>query len=432
VKLLGVEADQVNTYFHSRYQQVVDRGADLFILNGVGVEDYWQADRFRLAGSKQIDDLISAARDWHRTEGFDGVFTFSESAVVAVAAIGEALGLPSVGTSAAVLSRNKIWMREAHAKAGVPHPEFAFTPDLDTALGAAERIGYPLILKPTLGSGSNFVFRADNPAELRDHFAQAADGIDRMVWYRMEADGIDLGPHGLMIESFLDGHEHLIEALAWDDDVYLGSIVDRVTVEGATFDDDVHHAPTALSATDLAAMHDVVAAATRAQGIIRGVLHAEIRFHDGRPYPVEIAIRPGGGGLDHIARLSAGYDPIQAVIDVAVGTRPQAEHYRPTEVHTAAMCLISDAGELDAVDIPASVSESDRVFFLKLTAKPGDVIRRPPDGNTILGFLGTTGDSFTDAMGVATDLAARIEVRMRDDKARLGGAIPLASIPSTR
>jgi biotin carboxylase len=431
MKLLGVEAAQVNTYFHSRYQQVADRGAQLFILNGTGDAGYWPAERFRLVGSKHIDDIVTTAKDWHGVVGFDGVFTFSESAVVAVAAIAEALGLPGVGVPAAVRSRNKIWMRQAHAGAEVPHPKFAYTPDVGTALAAAQDIGYPLILKPTLGSGSNFVFRVDGPAELRNRFAQAAGGIDRMVWYRMEADGIDLGPHGLMVESFLDGHEHLIEALAWDDDVHLGSVVDRVTVEGSTFDDDVHHAPTALSEKDLDATRKVLVAAVRAQGITRGVLHAEIRFHQGRPYPVEIAIRPGGGGLDHIARLSAGYDPIQAVIDVATGTRPQAGHYRPTTVHTAAMCLISEAGELAAVDIPASVSESDRVFFLKLTAKPGDIIRRPPDGNTILGFLGTTGESFADAMSVAADLAGRIEVRMRDETRR-GGAIPFSSIPGTR
>jgi hypothetical protein len=58
------------------------------------------------------------------------------------------------------------------------------------------------------------------------------------------------------------------------------------------------------------------------------------------------------------------------------------------------------------------VASSDRVFFLKITAKPGDVIRRPPDGNNILGFLCTTGTSFDDAMQAAGQLAAQIDVRM--------------------
>jgi L-amino acid ligase C-terminal domain 2 len=56
------------------------------------------------------------------------------------------------------------------------------------------------------------------------------------------------------------------------------------------------------------------------------------------------------------------------------------------------------------------VSESDRVFLLKITARPGDEILRPPNGNTILGFIGTTGESLDDAFGVMNDLADKIHV----------------------
>ena len=93
----------------------------------------------------------------------------------------------------------------------------------------------------------------------------------------------------------------------------------------------------------------------------------------------------------HQIALSAG-------LDVTRGVRPQSGHYRPTGVHTAAMCLICDAGRVDAITVPAAVSGHSRVFFLKITARPGDVILRPPEGNTIVGFLGTTGSSFEESM----------------------------------
>jgi hypothetical protein len=195
--------------------------------------------------------------------------------------------------------------------------------------------------------------------------------------------------------------------------------VDRVTVEGDTFDDDVHHAPTALDPDQVAAVHRVIKAATRAQGIRRSVMHAEVRYHRGAPHILEIAVRPGGGGLDYFARISAGYSPIRATMDVARGVRPEVTHYRPTAVHTAGTCLISGPGRIEEITVPASVAESDRVFFLKITAKPGDMIRRPPDGNNILGFLCTTGTSFDDAMQAATELAGRIEVKLSAPEARI-------------
>ncbi|MFL6095005.1 MAG: ATP-grasp domain-containing protein, partial [Blastococcus sp.] len=225
-----------------------------------------------------------------------------------------------------------------------------------------------------------------------------------------EPDGVDLGPQGLMVESFLDGKEILMEAVAWDDDVYLGSIVDRITAEGETFDDDVHHAPTALSPEEIAKVQAVVRQAAFAQGLRRSVMHAEVRFHDGEPHLLEIAARVGGGGLDMIARLTGGHDPIKAVADIGCGIEPDVHHFRPTGVHTTSMCLICAEGVIEHVEVPAEVSESGRAFLLKITARPGDIIKRPPNGNVILGFLGTTGTSLEDAFDLMNDYAGKIDV----------------------
>jgi biotin carboxylase len=416
MKLLGLEASQNAYYYLSRYQQIAALGVDLYVLNGVGSDDFWPAERYRRAGGTHVEDLIAHAKAWHAEEQFDGIFTFSESAVVAVAAVAAALGLPGIGVDAAVASRNKLIMRQAHERGDVAHPSFAFVTDLDAALAAAGEFGYPVILKPTLGAASNFVFRVDDDEQLRERYAQASEGIERMSWYEMEAGGLDLGPHGLLVESFLDGHEHLIEALVWDDEVYLGSIVDRVTVEGDTFDDDVHHAPTALTPDEIADVHALVRAAVRAQGLHRSALHAEVRFHQGKPFILEIAVRPGGGGLDYMARVSAGYDPIRAVADVAAGRRPDVHHFTPTEVHTAAMCLLCPSGTIESVTVPPEVTDAEQLYFLKISAQPGDIIRRPPDGNSIIGGIGARGTSLDDAMRAALDLAGKIDVRLTDTR----------------
>lgn len=417
MKLLAIENRQNKDYYRSRYEQIVGQGVDLFVLNGRGEPDFWPADRYRIVGSQHIDDLIAAARKWHDEETFDGVLTFSESAVITVAAVADALGLPGIGVDAAVASRNKQVMRTAHEAGGVPHPRFRFVTEKAAARAAAAEFGYPVVIKPTLGAASNFVFRIDDETELDERFDQAMAGMVDMVWAVSEAEGIDSGPTGLLVESFLDGSEHLMEILVWDDEVYLGSVVDRITAEGDTFDDDVHHGPTALSQADLIAVHDAVTAAVRAQGLRRSVGHAEVRFHDGRPYVLEIAVRVGGGGLDMIARLTADYDPIAAVIDVARGVKPKVRHYQPTGTHITAMCLICSSGVVAEVVIPPEVAESDRVFLLKITARPGEEILRPPDGNSIVGFLGTTGTSLEDAFSTMTDFAGRIVVNHAHDPA---------------
>jgi biotin carboxylase len=412
MKLLTIETRQYLTYYHSRYRQVQALGIDLYVLNGEGTEDFWPADHYRLVGSNKIDDIIATAREWHAVEHFDGVITFSEAAVIAVAMVAEALELPGIGLEAARRSRNKLLMRQAYEAAGVPIPSFRFVTELDAALAAAEEFGYPVILKPTLGAGSHFVSRVDNPTELAVQFEKAIVGIQHMFWVTAEAEGVDLGPNGLLVESFLDGDEYLTEALAWDDEVYLGSVVDRITEEGKSFDDDVHHAPTSLPAEEVAKIQRVVKAAAHAQGLRRSAMHAEVRYHKGEPYILEIAARIGGGGLDLIARTAADYDPIRSVVDIGLGVRPPVEHFHPTSTHVTAMCLICDGGVVKSIDVPAEVSESDRVFLLKITARPGDIILRPPNGNTIFGFLGTTGTTMQDAFDLMNTLAGKITVEL--------------------
>ena len=62
--------------------------------------------------------------------------------------------------------------------------------------------------------------------------------------------------------------------------------------------------------------------------------------------------------------------------------------------------------------MPPEVSEADALYYITITAKPGDVILRPPDGNQTIGGLGALGPSFDDAMQAATDLAGKIEVKL--------------------
>ncbi|GGO10711.1 hypothetical protein GCM10010116_21510 [Microbispora rosea subsp. aerata] len=414
MKLLAIETCQYLNYYISRYKQVQDLGVDLYVLNGEGTEDFWPADHYRLVGSKKIDEIVAQARDWHAEHDFDGVITFSESSVITVAAVAEALGLPGIGVEAAVTSRNKYLMRKAYERAGAPIPSYRLVESLDDALRAADDFGYPVIVKPTLGAGSHLVFRVDSPEEMADRYPQAVKGLENLFWVNSEPDGVDLGPNGLLVESFLDGREYLMEAVAWDDEVYLGSIVDRITEEGSTFDDDVHHAPTSLSEADIAKVHAAVKAGAHAMGLRRSVMHAEVRFHHGEPHLLEIASRVGGGGLDMIARITAGHDPIKAVVDIGLGRRPDVRHFKPTGTHITAMCLICDEGVVDHVEVPDEVRDSDRVFLLKITARPGDLIRRPPNGNTILGFLGTTGSSMEDAFQLMNDFASKIKVTFRD------------------
>ncbi|MEE4483769.1 hypothetical protein V2T44_12525 [Serratia ficaria] len=157
MKLLAIEVGQFGDYYNSRYQQVEQYDIELYVLSGVADSDHWHAGRFFISDSMDINDLTTLATQLHQNFHFDGVFTFAENSVIAAAMIASALQLPTISVDAAIKSRNKIAMRESHRASQAPHPEFRLTPTLPEALDAAATLGYPVILKPTLGSASQFV-----------------------------------------------------------------------------------------------------------------------------------------------------------------------------------------------------------------------------------------------------------------------------------
>jgi biotin carboxylase len=413
MKLLAIEVGQFGDYYNSRYHQVEQYGVELFVLSGVAESDHWHAGHFFISNSMDIADLTELASQLHRDFHFDGVFTFAENSVIATAIIANALQLPSISIDAAVKSRNKIAMREAHRAGHAPHPEFRLTPTLPEALDAATALGYPVILKPTLGSASQFVYKVNSPDELEAVFPNALVGINEMSQFKNEGITDVLGPNSLLIESYLDGREFLIEAYSWDGVTVLGSIVDRVTLEGNSFDDDVHHAPTDLNEQDLQRVHAAVHAGAIAQSLTRSVMHAEIRFHQGLPYIVEIAARPGGGGLDFMARISAGYCPIKAVIDIAVGKKNEYSSYTPTGKHTFALCLISEPGCIEEIVVPDEIKQDPATFMLKIISPIGSLIKRPPLGNDIIGFLGVMGNSRQETESKTMNYSQQVVVTTR-------------------
>jgi hypothetical protein len=137
-----------------------------------------------------------------------------------------------------------------------------------------------------------------------------------------------------------------------------------------------------------------------------------VRFHRGAPHILEVTPRPGGGGLEHMARVSAGYYPIEAYLQIVCGRRPQVREYDPTGVYTATRALLCEAGRIAEITVPAEVSQSAELLFCRLVAAAGDLIKRPPEGNGILGFLGAIGTSHADAMNAATRLAGQVSVTL--------------------
>ncbi len=116
-----------------------------------------------LAAEEQV---VATVRDLARQVSIDQVECLWEPYMVLAARLREHLGLPGLTVAQTVPFRDKEQMKQLLDAAGLRTPWHVAARTVAEVRAAAERVGYPLIVKPIDGAGSADTYRADSPAEL--------------------------------------------------------------------------------------------------------------------------------------------------------------------------------------------------------------------------------------------------------------------------
>ena len=114
------------------------------------------------------DDLteVTAAVDGLalRHSAPDGIVALKEDDLLVGAALRERWGVPGPRTGQLLPFRDKYLMATRVAGAGVPVPVFTLASDTQTVRRFAGSVGWPVIVKPRIGSASEGVVRVEGPA----------------------------------------------------------------------------------------------------------------------------------------------------------------------------------------------------------------------------------------------------------------------------
>ena len=112
--------------------------------------------------------VLAALHGLARHVRFDQVECLWEPYMILAARIRETFGLPGMTVEQTVPFRDKERMKQVLDAAGVRTPRHASTTTVAGVWEAAERIGYPIIVKPIAGAGSADTYRVDSGAELAE------------------------------------------------------------------------------------------------------------------------------------------------------------------------------------------------------------------------------------------------------------------------
>jgi ATP-grasp domain len=225
--------------------------------------------------------VFAALHGLARHVRFDGVECLWEPYMILAARIRDAFGLPGMTVEQTVPFRDKERMKRVLDAAGVRTPRHVGTSTVAGVWEAAERIGYPLIVKPIAGAGSADTYRADSSAEL--------------------AEVLPLLRHvpELSVEEFVDGEEFTFDTVCADGKILFENIMwyrpRPLQMRMHEWISPVSIALRDLSAPDLQPGREMGTQVLAALGFRTGFTHMEwYRTASGEAVFGEIAARPPG------------------------------------------------------------------------------------------------------------------------------------------
>ena len=142
--------------------------------------------------------VLRALRFVESRKAVDRLEAVVEAHIMPIARVREAAGIPGTSVRTAFLCRDKPAMKEVLREGGVPCAQSIGAEAAAEVHAFAERVGFPLILKPRDGAGAAGATRVDTTAELTAALATFG------------------GAKSIAVEEFIEGHEGFYDTLAID------------------------------------------------------------------------------------------------------------------------------------------------------------------------------------------------------------------------
>ncbi|MFF7893122.1 ATP-grasp domain-containing protein [Streptomyces sp. NPDC007907] len=261
--------------------------------------------------------LEAAVLELHRAEPFEAVLPGSDIYVTATARVAAALDLPGLPVATVDRVRDKSVMRAAVAEAGLRTPRFAQATTDAELRAAAERVGFPCVLKPVACSGSIHVSRADDLDQLTAAFQRLVTDP--------EPDMGKLHEHRVLVEEYVQGPEFSADGYVLESgEVTVVALSRTLLGPEPDFVELGHLTPALVDDATLKDVEAYVGDVVRAVGITSGPFHCELRVTADGPVLIEIGARLPGDRIVELLRLVTGVSLPRVAVATALGVGLEA------------------------------------------------------------------------------------------------------------
>ncbi len=336
-----------------------------------------------------IPAAVKAAKEYK----IDGVMTLAtDMPMRTVAAIASECGLAGISEETAIKATDKGAMREALLNAGVPVPVFYKAENLSDFFAAVNKMTGSFMVKPADSSGSRGILKVENKDKATEAYEYAKS---------FSRNGI------VVVEDCMVGPEVSVETLAYEGEVHVIQITDKITTGAPHFVEMGHTQPTRLNCAD--EIKRVAIAANKAIGIEYGPSHTEIIVTEEGPKIVELGARLGGDCITtHLVPLSTGVNMVEACIKIALGMKPDMKS--TMSCGSAIRYFHQSPGFIKSI---SGIEEAGRISGIQqisIVHGVGERITEIVDSGSRMGFVIAQGKDADDASQKCEEALSKIRI----------------------
>ncbi len=395
--IIGGGIEQVRAYELAREMGLSLVGSDI----SLDAPALRLADDKIIASTRDARATLKAVVKYNENSRIDGVMTLANDVPLTVAAIATKLGLPGISIASARLAADKVLMKQAFGRAGVPVPSFREVFSTEDLKAAIKDWGYPVVIKPNDGRGSRGVLKLTAGVDLSWAYAHAKENSDK---------------GRVIVEDFIEGTQYSTESMVYRGRCYTACISERnyefidryapnIIENGGVLPADIDKAASR-------SIEDVVARAARAMGINDGTVKGDIVMTPEGPLVIELAARLSGGYLctDQIP-LARGVDLVRQTIKLALGQELDTDDLVPEDIcKLGVRYFFPKPGRIKSIEGFEELSELEWVSKKVLFLGVGDIVETPSNHTKRAGFVHTKGTTFQEAVRRAIEAAAMVRI----------------------
>lgn len=336
-----------------------------------------------------------------KKHNIDGVLTLqTDLPVPTVGSIIDELNLKGAGFEAAEKCSNKIKTRLAFSEAQVPQPKFEIVNDYESAKKAANRIGFPIIIKPADSSGSRGVSKVES-----------IDKIDTALKNAFKYTKLK----EVLVEEYIYGKEIGAQAFSVNGKCESVLIHNDVLSEPPYMIPIGHSFPVVgFTDSELKNIEEYIKRAVIVLGIKDGPSNIDfiVDSRDNSVKIIEIGARIGATCLPELVFYYTGINWVEQAINSSLNLPVNLSILKKQPVSAFILQSPKDGTFVD-YDIPNEIINNPDVKEVEITASIGEEVNILRKGTDRIGKIVVTSNSVKEADELARKLITQISIEVK-------------------